>query len=120
MGLVYVGSVVRSGSAIPSAVHLTSGIWVRLPEMDVVPHARTLGERAGFMKALVAAESDRILGCAVPGAQSGEVMAVVQMAMLGELPYTMPCDGMLAHPTMAERLGMLFAKLQSAAASCCG
>ena len=42
-------------------------------------------------------------------------MAIVHMAMLGELSYTMLRDGILAHPTMAEGLGMLFAKLQPAA-----
>ena len=85
----------------------------RLP-MDVVPRARTLGERTGFMKALVAADDDHILGFAMLGAQAGEVMAVVQMAMLGGLPYTALRDGILAHPTMAEGLGMLFGKVQAA------
>ena len=92
------------------------GIPYRLAKLpvDVVPRARTLGERTGFMKALVAAEDDRILGFAMLGAQAGEVMAAVQMAMLGGLPYTMLRDGILAHPTMAEGLGMLFAKLRPA------
>ena len=43
------------------------------------------------------------------GAQAGEVMAVVQMAMLGGLPFTALRDGILAHPTLAEGLNMLFA-----------
>jgi hypothetical protein len=51
------------------------------------------------------------------GAQAGAVMAAVQMAMLGGLPHTMYRDGILAHPVMAEGLGMLFAKLQSALSS---
>lgn len=87
-----------------------AGVAYRLAKMpmDVVPRARTLGERTGFMKALVAVEDDRILGFAMLGAQAGEVMAVVQMAMLGGLPYTVLRDGILAHPTMAEGLGMLF------------
>ncbi len=82
--------------------------------MDVVPRARTLSERKGFMKALVAADSDRILGFAMLGAQAGEVMAVVQMAMLGELPFTALRDGILSHPTLAEGLNMLFAKVRPA------
>ncbi len=76
--------------------------------MDAVPRARTLSARTGFMKALVG-DDDRILGFAMLGAQAGEVMATVQMAMLGGLPYTALRDGILAHPTLAEGLNMLFA-----------
>ena len=61
------------------------------------------------MKALVAVNTDQILGFAMLGAQAGEVMAVVQMAMLGGLPFTALRDGILAHPTLAEGLNMLFA-----------
>ncbi len=93
---------------------LKAGIPYRLAKMpvDAVPRARTLGERTGFMKALVAVDDDRILGFAMLGAQAGEVMTIVQMAMLGGLPYTALRDGILTHPTMAEGLGMLFAKVQ--------
>lgn len=79
----------------------------RLP-MDAVPRARTLSERTGFMKALVG-EDDRILGFAMLGAQAGEVMTAVQMAMMGGLPYTALRDAILAHPTLAEGLNLLFA-----------
>ncbi|MET7244186.1 FAD-dependent oxidoreductase [Methylobacterium sp. EM32] len=79
----------------------------RLP-MDSVPRARTLSERTGFMKALVG-EDDRILGFAMLGAQAGEVMTAVQMAMMGGLPYTALRDAILAHPTLAEGLNLLFA-----------
>jgi pyruvate/2-oxoglutarate dehydrogenase complex dihydrolipoamide dehydrogenase (E3) component len=85
----------------------------KLP-MDMVPRARTLSERKGFMKALVSADDDRILGFAMLGAQAGEVMAVVQMAMLGGVPYTVLRDGILAHPTLAEGLNILFATVQAA------
>jgi probable pyridine nucleotide-disulfide oxidoreductase len=76
--------------------------------MDVIPRARTLSERKGFMKALIAAEDDRILGFAMLGAHAGEVMPVVQMTMLGGLPFTALRDGIIAHPTIAEGLNMLF------------
>ncbi len=49
------------------------------------------------MKALVAAEDDRILGFAMLGAHAGEVMPVVQMTMLGGLPFTALRDGIIAH-----------------------
>jgi pyruvate/2-oxoglutarate dehydrogenase complex dihydrolipoamide dehydrogenase (E3) component len=94
------------------------GIAYRLATlpMDAVPRARTLSQRRGFMKALVAAEDDRILGFTMLGAAAGEVMSVVQVAMLGGLPYTALRDGILAHPTLAEGLNLLFGTLRPAAA----
>lgn len=90
-----------------------AGIDYRLATlpMDVIPRARTLSERKGFMKALIAADDDRILGFAMLGAQAGEVMAVVQMAMLGSLTFTALRDGILTHPTLTEGLNMLFSKV---------
>ncbi len=85
----------------------------KLP-MDAVPRARTLSKRAGFMKALVAAGGDQILGFSMLGVTAGEVMSVVQMAMLGDLPYTALRDGILAHPTIAEGLNMLFSNVSAA------
>ena len=63
------------------------------------------------MKALVATDSDRILGFAMIGPEAGEVMAVVQIAMLAGLPCTDLRDAVIAHPTMAEGLGPLLSKL---------
>ena len=63
---------------------------------------------AGFMKALIAADSDRILGFTAFGPEAGEIMAVVQVAMSGGLPYTLLRDSILTHPTMAEGLNGLF------------
>jgi pyruvate/2-oxoglutarate dehydrogenase complex dihydrolipoamide dehydrogenase (E3) component len=77
--------------------------------MSAVLRTWTTGEAAGFMKVLVEAEGERILGFAMIGPEAGEVMAVVQTAMLGGLPYTVLRDAILAHPTMAEGLGALFA-----------
>lgn len=89
-----------------------AGVPYRLARltMDAVPRARTLSARTGFMKALVG-EDDRILGFAMLGARADEVVAVVQVAMLGGLPFTALRDGILAHPTLAEGLNMLFATL---------
>ncbi len=91
-----------------------AGVRYRLATlpMDVVPRARTLSERRGVMKALIAGDDDRILGFVMLGAHAGEVMTVVQVAMLGKLPYTALRDGILAHPTVAEGLNMLFATVR--------
>ena len=45
------------------------------------------------------------------GAEAGEVMALVQMAIVARLPYTDLRDAVLAHPTMAEGLGPLFSNV---------
>jgi pyruvate/2-oxoglutarate dehydrogenase complex dihydrolipoamide dehydrogenase (E3) component len=80
----------------------------RLPMSDVL-RTRTIGETRGFMKALVEGRGDRILGFTMIGPEAGEVMAAVQTAMLGGLPYTLLRDAILTHPTMAEGLNSLFA-----------
>jgi pyruvate/2-oxoglutarate dehydrogenase complex dihydrolipoamide dehydrogenase (E3) component len=78
----------------------------RLP-MDSVLRAQATGERQGFMKALVGEKDDRIVGFTMIGAAAGEVMAVVQMAMLAGVPVGKLANAVLAHPTMAEGLTML-------------
>ena len=83
---------------------------VRLP-MTSVLRARAIGETRGFMKMLLAADSDRILGFTMLGADAGEVLAVVQTAMLAGLPYTGLRDAILTHPTMAEGLNVLLASV---------
>src|SRR5262249_16081197 len=73
----------------------------RLP-MDSVLGAQATDQRQGFMKAIVGDGDDRILGFTMIGAAAGEVMAAVQTAMLGGLPYSSLADADFAHPTMAE------------------
>ena len=89
------------------------GIEVRVAKlpMSAVLRTHTIGETQGFMKALVAARDDHILGFTMIGSEAGEVMPVVQMAMLAGLPYTDLRDAILAHPTMAEGLGPLFSNV---------
>ena len=84
----------------------------RLP-MNSVLAAQATDERQGFMKALVGENDDRILGFTMIGANAGEVMAVVQTAMLSGLSYSRLADAALAHPTMAEGLGPLFSNVPS-------
>jgi pyruvate/2-oxoglutarate dehydrogenase complex dihydrolipoamide dehydrogenase (E3) component len=73
--------------------------------------ALEVDETRGFMKAIVDAETKQILGAAVLGIEGGEVMAVLQMAMIGNVPYTTLRDGVFAHPTLAESLNNLFMAL---------
>jgi pyruvate/2-oxoglutarate dehydrogenase complex dihydrolipoamide dehydrogenase (E3) component len=90
-----------------------AGIEVRVAKLPMgsVLRTRTIGETQGFMKALVAACDADILGFTMIGAEGGEVMAVVQAAMLAGLPYTRLRDAVIAHPTMAEGLNSLFSNV---------
>jgi pyruvate/2-oxoglutarate dehydrogenase complex dihydrolipoamide dehydrogenase (E3) component len=66
-----------------------------------------MAETHGFMKALVEAKSDRIFGFTMLVPEAGEVVAVVQTAMLAGMPYTGLREAIFTHPTMAEGLGAL-------------
>jgi pyruvate/2-oxoglutarate dehydrogenase complex dihydrolipoamide dehydrogenase (E3) component len=84
----------------------------KLP-MSAVVRAIETGETRGFMKAIVDAESGQILGCAVLGSEGGEIMTIIQVAMLGKLPYTAVADAVFTHPLLAEGLNTLFATLDA-------
>jgi pyruvate/2-oxoglutarate dehydrogenase complex dihydrolipoamide dehydrogenase (E3) component len=76
--------------------------------MEAVLRAITLSETRGFLKALVAADGDRILGFTAFGVGAGEIMTSVQVAMLAGMPYTALRDAVLTHPTLVEGLSPLF------------
>jgi pyruvate/2-oxoglutarate dehydrogenase complex dihydrolipoamide dehydrogenase (E3) component len=82
----------------------------KLP-MSGVARAVELDETRGFLKAVVG-EDDTILGFAALGLEGGEMMAMVQVAMMGKLPYTALRDGIFAHPTLAESFNNLFATFE--------
>jgi pyruvate/2-oxoglutarate dehydrogenase complex dihydrolipoamide dehydrogenase (E3) component len=88
------------------------GVTVRVATlpMSAVLRTRTIAETRGLMKALVDAQHDRILGFTMLGPEAGEVMAVVQTAMLAGKPSTGLRDAILTHPTMAEGLNALFSR----------
>lgn len=83
---------------------------VRVAKLPMRRVLRTLatGEDEGFMKVIVGKDDDRILGFAMIGSEAGEVMAVIQTAMLGAVPYPKLRDAVFAHLTIAEGLGPLF------------
>jgi len=81
---------------------------VRVP-MSVIPRAKVSAETTGFMKAIIDRSNGQILGCTILGAEAGNLLAVVQMAMLGNLPFTKIRDAVFSHPTMPEGLNDLFA-----------
>ena len=82
--------------------------------METNLRARTLSETRGFVKALVEADSDRILGFTAFGVGAGEILAAVQIAMIAGLPYTALRDAVLTHPTLVEGLTALFSSAATA------
>ncbi len=84
--------------------------------MAAVLRTRTLSEPRGFMKMLIAADSDEILGFTVFGAEASELMAAVQTAMVGRVPYTALRRALYAHPTAAEGLTFLLRNTPTAPA----
>jgi len=88
----------------------TQGRKIRVAKLPMTSVARALevNETRGFMKALVDAETNQILGAAVLGIEGGEVMSVLETAMMGKLPYTALRDATYAHPTLTESLNNLF------------
>jgi len=88
---------------------------IRVAKMPMTRVARALevDETRGFMKAIVDANSNQILGAAILGIDGGEIMSAVEIAMMGKLPYTALRDGIFAHPTLAESLNNLFTAMDS-------
>jgi pyruvate/2-oxoglutarate dehydrogenase complex dihydrolipoamide dehydrogenase (E3) component len=84
----------------------------KLP-MNQVARALETGETRGFMKAIVDAQTQEILGCAMLCLEGGELMAIIQTAMMGKLPYTALQAGIFTHPTLAEGLNALFMTLDT-------
>jgi pyruvate/2-oxoglutarate dehydrogenase complex dihydrolipoamide dehydrogenase (E3) component len=83
---------------------------IRVAKMPMTGVARALevAETRGFMKAVVDADNHQILGAAILGIEGGELMAMLQLAMMGKLPYTTLRDAVFAHPTLAESFNNLF------------
>ncbi|MEP7102726.1 MAG: FAD-containing oxidoreductase [Burkholderiales bacterium] len=80
--------------------------------MARVGRARERGETTGFMKVLVDAQTERILGAALFGIEADEVVQLLLLAMAAELPYTRITQTMFIHPTVTELLPSLFASLK--------
>ncbi len=83
---------------------------VKIP-MEAVLRAWTLSETRGFLKALIEKGGDRILGFTAFGAEAGELLPAVQVAMAAGLPYTALSDAVMTHPTMSEGLAELFSSV---------
>ena len=102
----------RIGLTETEARHQNIHIRVAKMPMAWVARALEMDESRGLMKVIVEADGDQILGCAVLGVEGGEVMSMLQIAMMGRLPWWRLRDGVFAHPLLAEGLNNLFAGLE--------
>jgi pyruvate/2-oxoglutarate dehydrogenase complex dihydrolipoamide dehydrogenase (E3) component len=84
----------------------------KLPMADVL-RTHTIAEPRGFMKMLIGKHSDEIVGFTAFGIEASELLAAVQTAMVGGLPYTVLADAIFAHPTMSEGLIYLLGQVES-------
>ena len=92
----------------------SSGRNVKVAKMPMTHVARALevDETRGFMKAIVDADTEEILGCSILGMEGGEIMGAMQLAMMGNLRYTHLRDAVFSHPTLLEALNNLFMTLE--------
>ncbi len=91
------------------------GLDIRVAKMEMngVARALEMDESRGMMKVIIDAQTDQILGCAVLGIEGGEIMSMLQIAMMGKLPYTVLKEAIFAHPTLAEGLNNIFLALDA-------
>jgi pyruvate/2-oxoglutarate dehydrogenase complex dihydrolipoamide dehydrogenase (E3) component len=90
------------------------GHSIRVASLPMTSVARAIetGQTQGVMKVIVNAQNDQILGAAILGKEGGEMMSMIQIAMMGKLPYTRLRDATFAHPTLAESLNSIFSKIE--------
>jgi pyruvate/2-oxoglutarate dehydrogenase complex dihydrolipoamide dehydrogenase (E3) component len=102
----------RAGLSEQEAREQGGNVRVAKIPMSYVARAIEVDEPRGFMKAVVDADTCQILGCAILGVEGGEVAAMLQIAMMGGVPYTTLRDTVFAHPTLSESLNTLFAAVE--------
>ncbi len=101
----------RVGLSVGQAQEKKIKVKVAKLPMSKVSRANETGHPEGFMKVVIDADTDQILGAAIIGMQGGELMGMIQIAMMGKLPYQTLRDGVFAHPTLTESLNNLFAEV---------
>ena len=105
----------RVGLTETEALAQNKNIRVARMPMKLVARALETDETRGFLKAVVDAETNQILGAAVLGIEGGEIMSMFEIAMMGRLPFTALRDGIFAHPALAESLNNLFTHFDASA-----
>lgn len=87
-------------------------IKVATMPMTSVARAIETDRTNGLMKVIIDADTDQIIGAAILGIEGGEIMSMLQIAMMGNVTYPRLRDAIFAHPTLAESLNNLFSKVE--------
>jgi pyruvate/2-oxoglutarate dehydrogenase complex dihydrolipoamide dehydrogenase (E3) component len=101
----------RIGLSEEEAQTKAPGARVAKMKMTHVARALEVDETRGFMKVIVDGQTKQILGGAILGIEGGELMSMLEIAMMGKLPWTALRNAVFAHPTLAEAYNNLFAQL---------
>ena len=86
------------------------GYDIAVSKIEMSKQGRLKGDNytKGFIKAIVNKKDKKILGAAALSYQGGEIMAMIQIAMMGDLTYDRLRDGLFTHPSLSEMLNNLF------------
>jgi len=98
----------RVGLTEKEAIAKNCNLKIAKMPMSYVARALEINEARGVIKVVVDANNGQILGCAVLGVEGGELMSLLQVAMMGKIHYSILRDAIFAHPTLAESLNNLF------------
>ena len=79
--------------------------------MDYVTRAIELGKTRGMMKIIIDKKTEKILGCTILGIEGGELMNMIQIAMMGNLKYSRLQEAIFTHPTLGESLNTVFSHI---------
>ena len=102
----------RIGLSEKQAKEQNKAIKIASMPMSSVARAIETSHTTGMMKVVIDAKTDQILGAAILGMEGGEIMSLLQIAMMGQLPYQRIRDGVFSHPTLAESLNNLFMNVE--------
>ncbi|WP_375448541.1 mercuric reductase [uncultured Fibrella sp.] len=101
----------RIGLSEQEARKAGRSIKVATMSMTSVARAIETDRTNGLMKVIIDADTDQLIGAAILGMEGGEIMSMLQIAMMGNVTYPRLRDAIFAHPTLAESLNNLFSKV---------
>jgi pyruvate/2-oxoglutarate dehydrogenase complex dihydrolipoamide dehydrogenase (E3) component len=80
--------------------------------MSRVARARERGETAGFMKVVIDADTQRVLGAAILGIGGDEAIHSILEIMYADVPYTVMQRAVHIHPTVTELIPTMLGDLK--------
>lgn len=98
----------RVGLSEKEAIEKGFDVKVGKIEAMAIPKGKIEGKSEGFLKVVVDAKTDKILGATLLCNTSHEMINIIALAMKGNLPYQIIRDMIFTHPTMSESLNDLF------------